>query len=143
MERSTQNLENHVRTVPLYHFVLGALVVANLAYAGARLRHFSMGVLFEFFVAAALALFFWYVRAFPITVQDRVIRLEMRLRLHALAPDLAARLDALGVRQVTALRFAGDDEVVGLTREVLEGKLVSPADIKRRIQHWKADDLRV
>ncbi|HEV2105175.1 MAG TPA: DUF6526 family protein, partial [Candidatus Eisenbacteria bacterium] len=71
-----------------------------------------------------------------------VIRLEMRLRLQKLAPDLAGRFDELRVQQVTALRFAGDDELPALAGEVLAGGLTAPAEIKRRIKNWQPDELR-
>ena len=137
-----QNLQNHARYVPLYHFVLFAILVANLVYAVIRLWHFDVHSLFQFLVAVALVLITWFARAFALTVQDRVIRLELRLRLQSLAPDLTARFDQLAVGQMTALRFAGDDELPALTRDVLDGKLVGSADIKKRVQHWRADHLR-
>ncbi|MGE3520945.1 MAG: DUF6526 family protein, partial [Vicinamibacterales bacterium] len=86
---------------------------------------------------------FFSVRAQILTVQDRVIRVEMRLRLRALlTPDAAARAAALPVKQLVALRFAGDAELPSLVEEVLAGRLVSQKDIKTRVQDWQADFLR-
>jgi hypothetical protein len=138
----TQNLKNHARYVPLYHLVLGLLIGANLAHALIVLVPFSQERAYDLIVALSLALLYWFTRAFPVRVQDRVIRLEERLRIQALAPDLVARFDQLRVAQVVALRFAGDDEVVALLREVLEGRLSAPADIKKAVKHWRADTLR-
>jgi hypothetical protein len=138
----TQNLKNHARYVPLFHFVLGLLVFANLVHAVRVLVPFTPDRAYDAMVAAALALMFWYTRAFALTVQDRVIRLEERLRLQALAPELASRFDQLTIGQVVALRFAGDGEVAALLREVLEGRLTAPGDIKKAVKHWRADTLR-
>jgi len=138
-----QNLKNHVRYVPMYHFVLGILVVANFVHALRGLSAYTPERAYDAIVALALLLVTWYAREFPKKVQDRVIRLEERLRLQSLAPDLAARFDQLKIGQVVALRFAGDDEVVALAREVLEGRLTAPADIKKAVKHWRADTQRV
>ena len=77
------------------------------------------------------------------TVQDRVIRLEMRLRLQELlAADLKPRIGELSRAQLIGLRFASDPELPGLVREILEQKLTTPREIKRRIQNWQADHFR-
>jgi len=75
-------------------------------------------------------------------VQDRVIRLEERLRLARLAPELSARADAVTPAQWAALRFASDAELPALAGEVLAGKLTKPDDIKRAVRAWRADNLR-
>lgn len=143
-QTSPQNYRNHARYVPLFHFVLGALLVALLGWSGRRmLAHFSVDSLAEFLLVFSLVLTAFYARAFALTAQDRVIRLEMRLRMQALAPQLAPRFDELTPGQFTALRFASDAELPALTQQVLEGKLARSADIKRQIKNWKADDLRV
>ena len=78
-----------------------------------------------------------------LTVQDRVIRLEMRTRLGGLLPgDLAKRATALSAKQLVALRFASDAEIPELVNEILSGKVAEPKDIKLRIQKWEADHLR-
>lgn len=143
MSRQAQNLANHARYVPMYHFVGFALVLA-LVVRGVRnlMRHVDSDAIFQVVLAAALLVLFWYARAFATTVQDRVIRLEMQLRVQRLSPELAARFSQLEVEQVTALRFASDAELPDLVREVLDGKLAKGADIKRRIRDWQADWLR-
>jgi len=78
-----------------------------------------------------------------LTVQDRLIRLEMRLRLRQLLPpDLQPRINDLTHRQLVAMRFASDAELAELVREVLAGKLTTPKDIKLRVKNWQADWLR-
>jgi hypothetical protein len=93
--------------------------------------------------AAALFLVTWHARAFPLVAQNRVIRLEERLRLQRLAPELAARFDQLKPGQVVALRFAGDEEFPDLVRQVLDGRLTTGAQIKAAVKEWRADHLRV
>jgi len=76
-------------------------------------------------------------------VQDRVIRLEERLRLQALAPqEWHTHLYRLTEDQLIALRFAADDEVVDLAKQALEQNL-NRKQIKERIRRWRADDWRV
>ncbi len=139
----SQNLQNHRRFVPLFHFVTLGLVTLNLIRALWVLLPVTKASLYDTGVALALLLMSWYLRAFPLTVQDRVIRLEERLRLQALAPDLAPGSGKITPEQWTALRFAGDAEFPGLVRDVLDGKLVKPADIKRAVKDWRPDELRV
>jgi len=80
----------------------------------------------------------------PLAAQDRLIRLEMRMRLQQLLPpDLRVRINDLTPRQLVALRFAGDAEMPDLIREVLDGRLKSGKEIKTRIKDWQADWLRV
>jgi hypothetical protein len=84
-----------------------------------------------------------YARSFALTVQDRVIRLEMQLRLKALLPpDLQDRIPEFTARQLVALRFAGDEELPELCRAVLTGNITERKAIKKMIKNWKADYLR-
>ena len=142
-QASSQNLGNHSRYVPLYHFVLFAIVLLLLGTTIKRLAaHFSADTRFEFLLVVALVLVAYFARSFALTVQDRVIRLEMRLRLQALAPDLAPRFDEFAPAHLTALRFAGDAELPALARQVIAGKLTKGVDIKKQIRNWKPDNLR-
>lgn len=142
MPEREQNLENHARYVPLFHFVLGGLVALNFYHAIRAFLPMTQDSVWRLVLAVALLLMYWFVRAFPVAVQDRVIRLEERLRMQALAPDVAARFDELSAGQVTALRFASDAELPALARDVLAGKLAKPADIKRAVRNWRADHWR-
>ena len=144
MPQSKQSYANHARYVPLYHFVCVGLVMAYLIYAIRGLdAQPSLDSAFRVVLAAALLLVAWFARAFALAAQDRVIRLELALRVQRLAPDLADRYGQLTTAQFTALRFAGDAELPGLLREVLDGKLTRGVDIKKRITDWQADHLRV
>jgi hypothetical protein len=78
-----------------------------------------------------------------LTVQDRVIRLEMQLRLARVLPaDLQGRIAALQRGHYVALRFAGDDELADLVRQIADGGLRTPKEIKQRVKNWQADWLR-
>jgi hypothetical protein len=144
MAKVAQSYANHARYEPLFHFVLGGMLAINFAYA---VRHaiaaLSLDGWMQLLVATALMLMFWFVRAFPVTAQDRIIRLELRMRLRELAPDVMPRFDQLTPAQVTALRFAGDGELADLTRRVLDGKLTKASDIKQAVTDWQADHWRV
>ncbi len=139
---SQQNLQNHARYVPLFHFVTFGLVMLNLVRAVRAALPLSYASFLDVGVALALVLMCWFMRVFALTVQDRVIRLEERLRLQALAGDLSPRAGSITTAQWTALRFASDAEFPALVRDVLDGKLVKPIDIKRAIKDWRADTLR-
>jgi len=76
-------------------------------------------------------------------VQDRVIRLETRMRLLEILPaDLKPRIGELSLRQLLALRFASDGEMAELARTVLDQKIESSQAIKRMIRDWQPDYLR-
>jgi hypothetical protein len=139
-----QNLENHARYVPMYHLVLTLLLLANLGYwVWVMLKGFNGLRLSGLLVALALFILFFYARQFALTVQDRLIRLELRLRMERLLPaDLMSRFGELEPQQLVALRFAGDGELADLTRRVLAGELRSNAAIKKQIKDWQADWLR-
>jgi len=95
--------------------------------------------------AAAALLVVWFAgRRNALVVQDRVIRLEMRLRLErVLPPSQRGDVDRLSLGQLVALRFAGDAELPALVADVLRENIASRDDIKRRVKDWQADWLRV
>ncbi|HXT20494.1 MAG TPA: DUF6526 family protein [Thermoanaerobaculia bacterium] len=144
-EKQPQTFANHSRIVPLFHFVVFGLLVLNLLYRlYVAVRYWHWGALIDVALAVALVLFAWSVRTFDTRLQDRIIRLEMRLRLATLLPeDLRGRIGELRVGQLIALRFAPDAEIPALVREVLEGRLQKGGDIKQRIQTWEPDYFRV
>jgi hypothetical protein len=82
-------------------------------------------------------------RLFALAVQDRVIRLEERVRYERVLPEeLRWRADELTVNQFVALRFASDDELPQLMRKVLDEKLTERKAIKQLIKTWRPDYLR-
>jgi hypothetical protein len=144
MAEPVQNFENHAKTVPAYHVVTSLLLLVNFLWAAYRLAtDASVDRTVALLLAVALLLMFWFIRSFPLTVQDRVIRLEMRLRLsHLLPPDLQPRINELTIGQLCSLRFASDAELPELTRAVLEGNIRDRRTIKRMIKSWEPDWLR-
>ena len=143
-ERQPQNFANHRKIVPLYHIVTFGILAINLIWRLVQLvRWTSWQALLDLLVAFALMGLFFYARIFALTVQDRVIRLEMRLRLMGILPaDLKGRIDELTRDQFVALRFASDAEMADLMREVLTNNIRSRDEIKRRIKNWTPDYLR-
>ena len=145
-----QSYANHRRYVPLYHFVTPLILLLNLLWTFVGIYHWRDGSRFDHvnsfvqvLVAAALLLIWFYVRSFPLAVQDRLIRQEMWLRLGELLPlDQRARIPELSVDQLVGLRFASDEELPALTRKVLDEKIADREAIKRLIQNWKADNVR-
>jgi len=140
-----QTFENHARTVPGFHMVTWGILAINFFWALYQaVTVFSAGTVIALLVAIALILLSFYARVFALTVQDRVIRLEMMLRLQRLLPaDLQARAHELTVKQLVALRFASDVELPELFRKTVAGELKDPKAIKQAIRTWQADYLRV
>jgi hypothetical protein len=144
-ENQPQNYETHRKFVPAYHFVASALLLPVLIYAAvSTVTDFGIASVMRFLLAVSLIIVFWYTRAFALGVQDRVIRLEERLRLARILPDdLHPRIEDLTTKQLIALRFAADGEVDGLVRRVLDGSLTDPEEIKRQVKTWRADHARI
>jgi Family of unknown function (DUF6526) len=142
-----QNYSNHTRRDPTFHFVVLPVLLINFIATIVVLihrwpRHIA---LHAWLVVMALALLLLAVsaRTHALRVQDRVIRLEERLRYQRLLPsDLLAASQSLTLRQIIALRFASDAELPALVQRTLRANL-EPKAIKQAITNWRADDLRV
>jgi hypothetical protein len=139
-----QNYKNHGRVVPRYLGSLIILAINVIVVAVAAVRYgITLDSVWGILVALALVLAIASLRTQALTVQDRVIRLETRLRLRELLPaDVAARAADLPIKQLVAMRFASDAELPGLVADVLSGKLTEPKAIKQAIKQWQADHLR-
>ena len=139
-----QSVENHVRYLPAYHFVAFPLFFINFCYAAYQAAvNLSVATVVGLLLAVGLVLLFLLSRTMVLTVQDRVIRLEERLRMRALLPaDLQPRIDEFTVRQLVALRFASDAELPALARKVVEGKIEDQKAVKKMVVSWRADDQR-
>ncbi len=139
-----QSFENHTRIVPVYHLLTLGIFVINLLWSIYRLVQVpSVDSLVSLLLAAAFILLLVYARSFALRVQDRVIRLEMRLRLKGLLPpDLQGRIPEFTPRQLIALRFASDEELPELCRSVLRDNITEGKAIKKMIRNWQADYLR-
>jgi hypothetical protein len=143
-ETKPQSYADHGKLVLGYHGVLFVLLVLNLGYAGVRVfTAFSVASVIHALTAAALILLFWYTRVFATQNQDRIIRLEERLRLERLLPDdMKSRVGELTVPQLVGLRFASDGELPSLAQRALDEKL-GRDQIKKEIREWRADHARV
>ena len=139
-----QNFENHVRYLPAYHFVAFPLFFVNFCYAAYQaVVNVGAASVVGLMLAVALVLLFLLSRTMVVTVQDRVIRLEERLRMRALLPaDLQPRIDEFTVKQLVALRFASDEELPALARKVVEGRIEDQKAIKKMVTAWRADSQR-
>ncbi len=143
-EKSPQTLANHARFDPPFHFfVLPVFLITFLASIVFLVRHPSIhsGWLVVLSFAALLAMF--KIRQNALKVQDRVIRLEERLRLASLLPETQRhQIEQLSEGQLIGLRFASDQEVPALVARAVAERL-SRADIKKAILIWRPDYWRV
>src|SRR5262245_19344052 len=141
---ASQSYKNHARTVPLYHLVAGPILLINLFWTGSRAFTLRSGdSIVSALVAVALVIMWIYARGFALTVQDRVIRLEMRMSLRELLPaDLIPRIPEFTRSQLVALRFASDRELPAIARQVLEQRMDNRKAIKQMVKEWQADHLR-
>lgn len=139
-----QNYKNHGRLVAPYHFALSVLILVFLCWAlWGLIREPGVQSAMGVVLGVSLVLLFWYCRIFPLKVQDRLIRLEMRLRLgQVLPPELQGRILEISPNHLIGLRFAGDAELPDLVQRVLDRDLTSQAEIKQAITDWQADDYR-
>ncbi|MGH9739355.1 MAG: DUF6526 family protein [Candidatus Acidiferrales bacterium] len=139
-----QNFENHARFFPLFHFVVAPIFLLNIVWSIVQVvRHVSFGTVVSLLVAIALFLLALAARLMALKVQDRVIRLEMRLRLQQQLPsELRARVPEFTLDQLISLRFASDAELPLLAQRVLDEKLTSRKAIKKMVREWQPDLLR-
>jgi hypothetical protein len=142
-----QNLKNHARFHPPFHFFVLPMLLLNFIFSiYVTIRHWPehwalhlwwIVMSIVFFIMAGLS------RGAALTVQDRVIRLEERLRLHALLPaEERSHINELSIKQLIALRFASDEELPALVRKTLTQNL-EPKAIKQSIVNWRGDYHRV
>lgn len=144
-EKSPQNYGNHTRFHPPFHFflfpgsaVLLILAIVNVVLHPARFDAWILLLIGILFPVAVLL-----IRTNALRVQDRLIRLEERLRLQTLlSGDTSGRIGDLTERQLIALRFASDEEVPALVAKVLASNM-EPGEIKKAIVAWRADRFRV
>jgi hypothetical protein len=139
-----QSYQKHTRWLPAFHFFAVPVLLLNTIN---ELRHLvntpSQDTAFAALVAAALLTVAFLSRTQALQAQNRLIRLEMRLRLQSLLPaDLMSRFNELTVPQLVALRFASDGELPDLIRTVLKDG-TKQGDIKKMIKQWEPDYVRV
>src|SRR6202166_421760 len=138
-----QNFGNHTRQVPMF----AACQIVLMVYLVGRLIGLRNGISYasvmNILVGVALILLFVNARNSTLAVQNRLIRLEMRLRLAGLLPsDLQARIPEFTLAQLISLRFASDAELPALARKVLDEKMDDRKAIKQLVKNWRPDHLR-
>ena len=150
-DQTPQNFANHTKLDPAFHFVLAPIFGINFLYSIWEVVRFFMNgeagswvtPVRAMIIAFGLLLLVFKARIYSLKVQDRVIRLEERLRLASLLPEpLKARVPELSVQQLVGLRFASDGEVAGLAKDALDKKLALK-EIKQGVKDWRPDYFRV
>ena len=142
---NTQSLSNHAQMVPFYHYVTSPLGLIYVVWSIMRLVQ-TPGADTAYAMVGALALFgaIAFARLSPLKAQDRIIRLEERLRLARILPaDLQPRIEELRPAHLIAIRFASDAEVPTLVRAALANPALTGKEIKSQIKEWRADRFRV
>jgi len=140
-----QSFRHHTKFVPAFHFFVLPLMLLNVVRSilAWRRAEYSIGGLLGVLVATALFVGFVVARTIALRVQDRLIRLEERLRLEKLLPaDLQARIPEFTIDQLVALRFASNAELPELARKVLDEHIKERKAIKQMIKVWRPDFLR-
>ncbi|MFN0099238.1 MAG: DUF6526 family protein [Gemmatimonadaceae bacterium] len=140
----SQSYKSHARYFPLFHFLASPVTMLWALHAiWHAIRNPSLLHAGQALLAVAISAGVFASRLMALKVQDRVIRLEMRLRLKEVLPaGMHARIPDLTVRQLVALRFAGDAELPTLVERTLKGEFASPRAIKQAITDWQPDYLR-
>ena len=144
MAQTEQSFKNHARTDPMFHGFLfvGALILLGCTIYALVRQPDWWGAVRVFGVLWVIILMF-KVRLYALKVQDRVIRLEERLRLAQLLPEATRpRIAELSEPQLIALRFASDGEVAGLVQQTLDGKW-DAKQIKGAVRVWRPDFFRI
>jgi hypothetical protein len=144
MEMAEQSFSSHTKWVPPFHFLILPVLLINLGFQIYWcVRGFSVSSVIAVLFALAVALGFLMSRMMVLTVQDRVIRLEERMRFERVLPaDLRPRIGEFTIEQIVALRFASDAELPELARKVLDEKLNNRKAIKQLIKTWRPDFAR-
>lgn len=140
-----QDYDNHRKFVPGFHFVAFGILAINFSYSlYSAVTSFSVDSVIALLLAVALIMVMLYARLFALGAQDRVIRLEERLRLHdLLPPEQRDTVDKLTTAQLIALRFASDGEVGDLVAAVTAEGIEDRDEIKKRVKNWRADHERL
>lgn len=144
MSQPEQNFKNHARMDPIFHYVLASIFLLNLIFCVVNFFH-AKSWFNGWLIVVAIGLFLMLAktRSYPVKVQDRVIRLEERLRLAQLLNEpLRSRIPELSESQLIGLRFASDEELPVLAAQALNEHLTLK-QIKQRILHWRPDHFRV
>jgi hypothetical protein len=143
-EAKPQSFANHAKLDPPFHFVLAPMgLVAIVLSIILLVRQPGIGSVLGVVLSVVVVMTALRARVYALKVQDRVIRLEERMRLAMLLPEAGkARIPELTEGQLIALRFASDGELPALAMRALNEGLTKK-QIKESIQNWRADYFRV
>jgi hypothetical protein len=150
-DQDPQSFKKHARFDPPFHLILFTVLVVNVVMCLDLAWELNKGGTIHWLnyawwlIILSIAVFIpvLRIRSYPLKLQDRLIRLEERLRLQSLAPsEWHAQIYKLTEDQLIGLRFASDDEVIELAKQALEHKL-NRKQIKERIKEWRPDNWRV
>src|ERR1700675_1432051 len=142
---SQQNFANHAKTMPAFHFFVLPVLFLNIGWSVYRWKTslWSLDGAIWVLTSVAMLMGFLVARMFALSLKDRVIRMEERLRCQRLLPqDFQARIEEFEPGQLISLRFACDSELPTLARKVLDEKIKDRKAIKQQIKNWRADYLR-
>jgi Family of unknown function (DUF6526) len=143
-KQDPQDFKNHARLDPPYHIISTLILAVSLIVAIVYLvYHPNFFTAWLVVLSVVVFIPFFKLRTYALRVQDRVIRLEERIRLQALAPaEWHSQINRLSEDQLIALRFAPDEELVELAQQAVAENL-SRKQIKERIKNWRPDHWRV
>ena len=144
MDNKPQSFDNHATFDPPYFFFVLPVLAINVLVVGYLLfQHPGIGGTWLLLLSMAFLVHLGRTRAYATKLQDRIIRLEERLRLAAVLPEpLRSRINELTTSQLVGLRFASDAELPALVQRALDEKL-SRSDIKKAVTDWRPDYSRV
>jgi uncharacterized protein DUF6526 len=144
MEKEPQTFANHAKFDPLYHFIAFPILLVNVLVVAYYLVKFpGMGGTWLLIVSLALFFVALRLRTYATRLQDRIIRIEERVRLQSVLQEpLRSRIGELTDTQFVGLRFASDAELPALVQRTLDEKL-SRGDIKKAVTEWRPDHSRV
>ena len=145
MSGQEQNFQNHAKFVPAYHlWATGLLMLPALYFGFLAVTDFTVERLAVFAFSVGVVVIALFARLFPLGVQDRVIRLEERMRLERLlSGNQRGRIMEFTTEQLIALRFASDEELAELAAQVLERGMADRKEIKQTVKVWRADNQRI
>ena len=145
MSGQEQNFQNHAKFVPAYHlWATGLLMLPALYFGFLAVTDFTVERLAVFAFSVGVVVIALFARLFPLGVQDRVIRLEERMRLERLlSGNQRGRIMEFTTEQLIALRFASDEELAEFAAQVLERGMADRKEIKQTVKVWRADNQRI
>lgn len=141
----SQSYAHHAKFVPPFHFFVLPVLLLNVGWSIYHIvKAPSADTIIATAVAVAILMAALFARMFALKAQDRLIRLEMRLRLaNVLPPDMRGRIPEFTVEQLIGLRFASDAELPALSKKVLDENIAKRKPIKQMVKDWQADEVRV